>query len=92
MGSLIFVGMKTTIELPDDLMQRIKIRAAEEGRSMKDLLTEALNDLFRHSKKVKKVRILSPSEMPIIKGGHKARPGEEVTPERIAEVLYGSGE
>ena len=43
--------MKTTIELPDDLVQRIKIRAAEEGRSMKDLLTEALNDLFRQNKK-----------------------------------------
>ncbi len=84
--------MKTTIELPDDLIRRIKMQAASEGRSMKDLLTEVLNDLFRQNKKMKKMKILSHSEMPIIKGGHKARPDEEITPERVAQVLYGSGE
>ena len=56
------------------------MQGASEGRSMMDLLIEVLNDLFLQNKKVKKVRILSSSEMPIIKGGHKARPDEKMTP------------
>ena len=34
--------MKTTVELPDDLLRRAKAQAALQGRSMKDLLTQAL--------------------------------------------------
>ena len=34
--------MKTTLDLPDDLMRAIKIRAAEEGRKMKDIVAEFL--------------------------------------------------
>jgi hypothetical protein len=29
---------------------------------------------------------------PIFKGGQPAKPGEEMTPERVAEILWGSGE
>ena len=34
--------MKTTLDLPDDLMREVKIRAAQEGRKLKDLLAEAI--------------------------------------------------
>jgi plasmid stability protein len=34
--------MKTTLDLPDDLMREVKIRAAREGRKMKDLLAAAI--------------------------------------------------
>lgn len=34
--------MKTTIEIPDALFRRAKARAAEEGRSLKELVTDAL--------------------------------------------------
>ncbi|MGE0057227.1 MAG: antitoxin, partial [Dehalococcoidia bacterium] len=34
--------MKTTLELPDDLMREIKVRAAREDRKLKDLVTELL--------------------------------------------------
>jgi plasmid stability protein len=34
--------MKTTVELPDDLLRRAKAQAALQGRSMKDLLAQAL--------------------------------------------------
>ena len=34
--------MKTTLDLPDDLMREVKIRAAKEGKKMKDLLAAAI--------------------------------------------------
>jgi plasmid stability protein len=34
--------MKTTLELPDHLMREVKIRAAEEGRKLKELVAELL--------------------------------------------------
>jgi hypothetical protein len=34
--------MKTTLDLPDDLMREVKIRAAQQGRKLKDLLAEAI--------------------------------------------------
>lgn len=36
--------MKTTLELPDDLFRWAKIAAARQGRSLKDLFTEALRE------------------------------------------------
>lgn len=36
--------MKTTVELPDDLLRRAKATAALQGKSMKELLTCALRD------------------------------------------------
>lgn len=41
--------MKTTIELPDELLRDAKAAAAREGRSLKDLLTEALRDRLDRS-------------------------------------------
>ena len=38
---------KTTLELPADLMRRVKARAAEQGLSMKSLVTEALENTLR---------------------------------------------
>ena len=35
--------MKTTLDLPDPLMRRIKIRAAGEDRKLKDLIAELLD-------------------------------------------------
>lgn len=35
--------MKTTLDLPDPLMRKIKIRAAGEGRKLKDLVAELLD-------------------------------------------------
>ena len=34
--------MKTTLDLPDDLMREVKVRAAREGKKMKDLLAAAI--------------------------------------------------
>jgi len=34
--------MKTTVELPDDLMTAVKIKAAQENRKLKDIIAELL--------------------------------------------------
>ena len=36
--------MKTTIEIPDPLFRRAKSTAAERGQSLKELVTEALQE------------------------------------------------
>ena len=36
--------MKTTIEIPDLLFRRAKSKAAERGQSLKDFMTEALQE------------------------------------------------
>lgn len=46
---VIWVVAKTTLELPADLIRRVKARAAEQGRSMKSLITEALENTLRHA-------------------------------------------
>jgi plasmid stability protein len=78
--------MKTTLDLPDDVMRAVKIRAAEENRRLKDVMA----DLLRRGLNQKS---LSPSEvrrrvkLPLIECAHEARPDEEMTPERAADTL-----
>ena len=36
--------MKTTIEIPDPLFRKAKSKAAERGQTLKELVTEALQD------------------------------------------------
>lgn len=38
--------MKTTLDLPDDLMREAKIRAAKEGKKLKDIVAAALRRGF----------------------------------------------
>ncbi len=35
--------MKTTMDLPDELMREVKLRAVMQGRTVKDLVTEYLS-------------------------------------------------
>lgn len=38
------LAMKTTLDLPDDLMRELKIRAASQGRKLKDVTAETLRN------------------------------------------------
>jgi hypothetical protein len=44
--------MKTTVELPDELLREAKASAARQGTSLKEVLTVALRDHLRGSQKV----------------------------------------
>ena len=44
------MDMKTTIEIPDAIFRQAKMKAAQEGRTFKDIVVSALqNDLLGHS-------------------------------------------
>ncbi|MBV8084254.1 MAG: antitoxin [Chloroflexi bacterium] len=78
--------MKTTLELPDELMTALKVRAARENRRIKDVLAEALlrglsPEVPAETEARKTVRL------PLVACAHEARPGEELTPERVAAIL-----
>jgi hypothetical protein len=53
--------MKTTIELPDDPFHKAKVRAAEDGTTLKDIISMALEAWFRipgeSEKKRRKARV-----------------------------------
>jgi plasmid stability protein len=78
--------MKTTLELPDELMRAVKIRAATEGRKLKDVVADLLRrGLAEEPKGARRVR--KRVQLPLIECAHDARPGQEMTPKRVAEVL-----
>ncbi len=78
--------MKTTLDLPDELMRDIKIRAVKENRKLKD----AIADLLRRGlaqKDAQLPRVAHRVELPLVACAHEARVGEEMTPQRVAAVL-----
>ena len=78
--------MKTTLDLPDDLMRAVKIRAVQDNRRLKHTIA----DLLRRGLAEERTTPMSTQrrvELPLIECAHEARPGEEMTPERVAEVL-----
>ena len=78
--------MKTTLELPDDLMREVKLRAVEENRKLKDTIA----DLLRRGLAQEQAGSFGNShrvQLPLVKVAHKPRPDEELTPERLAEIL-----
>jgi plasmid stability protein len=79
--------MKTTLDLPDDLMREIKIRAAREDRKLKDLITELLRQGMAAKERDGEARVRHRVQFPIISGGHPAKREEEITPERMKEIL-----
>ena len=78
--------MKTTLDLPDELMREVKIRAVKENRKLKD----AIADLLRRGlsqKTAEPPTVRHRVKLPLVQCAHKARPGEEMTPERVARLL-----
>lgn len=78
--------MKTTLDLPDDLMRAVKIRAVNEGRRIKDVMADLIRtglaqDTTSPGVSPRRVRL------PLVECAHPASPREEMTPERVAEVL-----
>jgi hypothetical protein len=82
--------MKTTLDLPQDLMQDIKILAVKENRKLKD----AIADLLRRGlsqKNAEPTTTCPRIKLPLVQCAHEARPGEEMTPERVARALLEEG-
>lgn len=77
--------MKTTVELPDELMRTVKIRAVNEGRRLKDVMAELIRrGLAEESEPAGAVVTV---RVPLVHCAHPAAPEEEMTPERAAQIL-----
>lgn len=79
--------VKTTLDLPDDVMRAIKVRAARQDRRIKDIVTELLRRSLAQDDVPAPQQGSTRVEFPLIHCAHKASPDEEPTPERIAEIL-----
>jgi len=78
--------MKTMLDLPDDLVRAVKLRAIEENRKLKDTIADLLRRGLAQEPEAPPV-IRKRVGLPLIECAHEARPGEEMAPERVAEVL-----
>ena len=85
--------MKTTLDLPDALVKQVKLRALHDGRKLKD----AVADLLRKGLNVAMntqpdglgpvVTTDKKTGLPLIECKQAASSPEELTPERVAEIL-----
>ncbi|HSJ76039.1 MAG TPA: hypothetical protein VK899_07660 [Gemmatimonadales bacterium] len=82
--------MKTTLDLPEELIREVKIRAVQENRRLKDTVSGLLRRGLSQERMPSMVR--RRVTLPLIECVHEARPGEEMTPERVADVLLGQRE
>jgi hypothetical protein len=77
--------VKTTVELPDDLMRDLKIKAAREDRKLKDVMAELLRQsLYVESKPQKPLNRLT---FPLFESTHAAAPGMTLTPDELDALL-----
>lgn len=54
--------MKTTLDLPDDLMREMKIRAATQGRKLKDVMADAIRASLASEHPPKNLKIVTPKD------------------------------
>ena len=78
--------VKTTLELPDELMRAVKIRAANQGRRLKDVVADLLRTGLADEQKGSG-RVQRRVRLPLVVCVHAARREREMTPNRVAEVL-----
>jgi len=76
--------MKTTLEIPEPLFRKAKATAARQGRTLKQLVQEAL------SEKIARVNGASSQQKPwmVLAGGRKHLHGENRRIERVIEAEF----
>jgi plasmid stability protein len=78
--------MRTTLDLPDDLVRAVRMRAVQENRRLKDTVSDLLRSgLAQKGGAPPKVR--RRLKLPLVECAHEARADEEMTPERVADLL-----
>jgi ribosomal protein L13E len=85
MGFWYYGAMKTTLELPDELMRAIRVRAAQEDRKLKDVVAELLRRGLAQEEAEPRVR--HRVKLPLVHSSHVVRPGEGLTPDEIKQIL-----
>ena len=85
--------MKTTFDLPDALIIQVKLRALREGRKLKDAVADLLRKGLAVATSTKPdaqgpvITRDKKTGLPLIECKQAAAPQEEMTPERVADIL-----
>jgi hypothetical protein len=83
--------MKTTLELPDALVKQVKLRALREGKKLKDTVADLLRKgLAAASEQAEVPPVIVKDKLtglPVIQCSRAPGPEEELTPERVADLL-----
>jgi hypothetical protein len=85
--------MKTTLDLPDALVKQVKLRALKDGRKLKDAVADLLRKGLAVSRgsesQVRAAQVTRDRQtgLPVIQCRKTALPQEELTPERVADIL-----
>ncbi|MCH7226270.1 antitoxin [Haloferula sp. A504] len=77
--------MKTTLDLPEELVREMKVRAAREGRKLRDVATEVVRRGLEQPDPPRKPG--NRVKLPLFEGKPPANPEDELTPERIHDLL-----
>lgn len=75
--------MRTTLELPDDLMRSLKVRAAQTDRTLTDVIAELLRTGLTAGETGPNAGRV---QLPLVRTDRHAST-EELGPERVAEIL-----
>jgi plasmid stability protein len=84
--------MKTTLDLPDALFKRVKLRAVREGRKLKDEVADLLCKglaVAADTEPDMRAPVITRDKktgLPLIVCKHPAEPEEEMTPERVDAI------
>jgi plasmid stability protein len=82
--------MKTTLDLPDELIRAAKLRAVSQGRTLRDLVAEYLRQGLGINEKPSVDVQTAPSTIEFNAKGFpqfKCRPESQVHPEDLASLL-----
>ena len=78
--------MKTTLNLPDDLMRTVKMRAVLEDKTLQETIAELLRrGLMETPAPLHSAPTIV--RLPLVDCAHEATPGYQLTPERAAQAL-----
>ncbi len=74
------------MDLPDELLRALKVRAAEENLKLREVVADLLRrGLAAAAIEVRPVR--NHVQFPLVECVHPAGPAEALTPERVAAIL-----
>jgi len=79
--------VKTTLDIPDDLLRSMKMRAVQEGRKFKDVAAEIFRRGLAQPKLAQNQFGRESVKLPLIQCRHPAASKAALTPDRVAEVL-----
>jgi hypothetical protein len=84
--------MKTTLDLPAELVKQVKLRALDQGQKLKDAIADLLRKGLATSEASAEVEgpvVVKDKKtgLPLIVCKQSASPETELTPQRVADIL-----